>query len=73
MSSTQNQKNSQGEETALAKQANKKYSTTWSEIADRTADIFFLTEIMGALWLCFKVALQPKVRAACIFVLLLPH
>jgi NAD-dependent dihydropyrimidine dehydrogenase PreA subunit len=35
--------------------------TSFSEIMDRTADIFFLTEMMSALWLMCRVAWHPKV------------
>lgn len=35
--------------------------TSWSKIADRTAEIFFMTEIFRALWLTLEVTLKPKV------------
>jgi ferredoxin len=35
--------------------------TSWSEILDRTADVFFMTEIFRAFWLAFEVMLRPKV------------
>lgn len=35
--------------------------TTWSEILDRTAEVFFMTEIFRGLWLTLEVALRPKV------------
>lgn len=35
--------------------------TSLSEIADRTAEAFFMTEIFRALGLCFEVAMKPKV------------
>ena len=35
--------------------------TSWNAIADRTADLFFMTEIFRALWLTFEVAMKPKV------------
>ncbi len=36
-------------------------STSLKNILDRSADIFFLTEIMRALWLMTEVAMRPKV------------
>ena len=35
--------------------------TSWKQILDRSADIFFLTEIFRALWLMVEVAMRPKV------------
>lgn len=35
--------------------------TPISDVLDRSADIFFLSEIMRALWLLVEVALRPKV------------
>ena len=35
--------------------------TTWTEIFDRSAKVFFLTEIMKAFWLSGEVAMKPKV------------
>ena len=35
--------------------------TSWTEILDRSSQIFFLTEIARAFWLCTEVALKPKV------------
>jgi NADH dehydrogenase (ubiquinone) Fe-S protein 8 len=35
--------------------------TTWEKIADRTAEIFFMTEIFRAMWLTLEVTLKPKV------------
>lgn len=35
--------------------------TSWTEIFDRSARIFFLTEIMSAWLLCAEVAMKPKV------------
>lgn len=34
---------------------------TWSKFFDRTADVFFMTEIFRAIWLTAEVALKPKV------------
>ena len=36
-------------------------STSISTILDRTAEIFFMTEIFRGLWLTFEVAMKPKV------------
>lgn len=36
-------------------------STSWNEILDRTADVFFMTEIFRGLWLTFEAAMRPKV------------
>lgn len=36
-------------------------ATSWSEIFDRTAEVFFMTEIFRGLWLTFETALRPKV------------
>ena len=36
-------------------------STSLNTILDRTADIFFMTEIFRAMWLTFEVAMRPKV------------
>jgi len=35
--------------------------TSWTEIFDRSAKVFFLTEIARAFWLAGEVALKPKV------------
>lgn len=35
--------------------------TSWNTILDRSAEIFFLTEIFRAMWLTFEVAMKPKV------------
>ena len=35
--------------------------TSLSDILDRSADIFFLSEMMRALWLLVEVGLRPKV------------
>ncbi len=35
--------------------------TSWTTIFDRTADVFFMTEIFRAFWLTFEVAMKPKV------------
>lgn len=35
--------------------------TSWTEILDRTADVFFWTEIVRGFWLTFETALRPKV------------
>jgi len=35
--------------------------TSWSNFFDRTADVFFMTEIWRACWLTVEVALKPKV------------
>jgi len=35
--------------------------TPWKTLADRSASIFFLTEIARALWLCAEVAAKPKI------------
>jgi hypothetical protein len=59
--STQQSEDKKANKSAYQVQAEKKYGTSLSQVADRTADLFFLTEIMGAIWLCFKVAMQPKV------------
>lgn len=36
-------------------------STKLTTILDRTAEIFFLTEIFRGFWLTFEVAMKPKV------------
>lgn len=36
-------------------------STPLSVIADRTAEVFFMTEIFRAIWLTFEVTMKPKV------------
>ena len=36
-------------------------STPLSVIADRTAEVFFMTEIFRAIWLTFEVSMKPKV------------
>jgi NAD-dependent dihydropyrimidine dehydrogenase PreA subunit len=36
-------------------------TTTWTEIFDRTAEVFFMTEIFRALWLTFETTMRPKV------------
>jgi NAD-dependent dihydropyrimidine dehydrogenase PreA subunit len=36
-------------------------STSWEKIADRTAEIFFMTEIFRAMWLTLEVTFKPKV------------
>ena len=36
-------------------------STPWSTILDRTAEIFFMTEIFRAIWLTCETAMKPKV------------
>ena len=36
-------------------------STSWNSILDRTADIFFMTEIFRATWLTLETAFKPKV------------
>ena len=35
--------------------------TSWSEILDRSANVFFLTEMFRALWLVGEVSTKPKV------------
>ena len=35
--------------------------TSLNNILDRTADVFFMTEIFRAMWLTFEVAMKPKV------------
>ena len=35
--------------------------TTWTQIFDRTAEVFFMTEVFRALWLTAEVAMRPKV------------
>ena len=35
--------------------------TSWTNIFDRTADIFFMTDIFRAMWLTLEVAMKPKV------------
>ena len=35
--------------------------TSWNSILDRTADIFFMTEIFRATWLTLETAFKPKV------------
>lgn len=35
--------------------------TSLGQVLERTADIFFLTEMMSALWLMCRIALVPKV------------
>lgn len=37
-------------------------TTSWSDIMDRTAEAFFMTEIFRALWLTLEIALKPKVQ-----------
>eukprot|EP00540_Astrosyne_radiata_P011461 CAMPEP_0116840956 /NCGR_PEP_ID=MMETSP0418-20121206/10652_1 /TAXON_ID=1158023 /ORGANISM="Astrosyne radiata, Strain 13vi08-1A" /LENGTH=212 /DNA_ID=CAMNT_0004471319 /DNA_START=47 /DNA_END=685 /DNA_ORIENTATION=- len=36
-------------------------STSWTELLDRSAQIFFLTEIFRAFWLAGEAAMKPKV------------
>jgi ferredoxin len=36
-------------------------ATSFRDIMDRSADVFFLTEIFRALWLMTEVAMRPKV------------
>ena len=36
-------------------------STPWATIADRTAEIFFMTEIFRGIWLTCETAMKPKV------------
>jgi NADH dehydrogenase (ubiquinone) Fe-S protein 8 len=36
-------------------------ATPLSVIADRTAEVFFMTEIFRAIWLTFEVSMKPKV------------
>lgn len=36
-------------------------STPWATILDRTAEIFFMTEIFRAIWLTCETAMKPKV------------
>lgn len=36
-------------------------TTSWTEIFDRTAEVFFMTEIFRGLWLTFETAMRPKV------------
>lgn len=36
-------------------------TTPLSVIADRTAEVFFMTEIFRAIWLTFEVSMKPKV------------
>lgn len=36
-------------------------STSWNDILDRTADVFFMTEIFRGLWLTAEAAMRPKV------------
>jgi hypothetical protein len=36
-------------------------TTSWSKIADRSAEVFFLTEIWRALWLTCEIAFKPRV------------
>ena len=36
-------------------------STPFSKILDRTANVYFMTEIYRALWLCVETTLKPKV------------
>ena len=35
--------------------------TSWSNILDRSADIFFMSDIFRGMWLTFEVAMRPKV------------
>ena len=35
--------------------------TTWTEIFDRSAEVFFMTDIFRGLWLTFEIAMRPKV------------
>ena len=35
--------------------------TSWKDFFDRTADIFFMTDIFRAMWLTLEVTLKPKV------------
>lgn len=35
--------------------------TSWSQIFDKTAEVFFMTEVFRALWLTAEVAMRPKV------------
>lgn len=35
--------------------------TAWKDIFDRSADIFFMTDIFRAMWLTLEVALKPNV------------
>lgn len=41
--------------------ANNVSKTSFGEILDRTAEIFFMTEIFRGLWLCAEATLKPKV------------
>mmetsp|Transcript_4382 Transcript_4382/g.9852 ORF Transcript_4382/g.9852 Transcript_4382/m.9852 type:complete len:206 (+) Transcript_4382:121-738(+) len=36
-------------------------TTSWNDIFDRTAEVFFMTEIFKAMWLTFETAMRPKV------------
>ena len=36
-------------------------STPWSVFFDRSADLFFMTDIFRAMWLTFEITLKPKV------------
>jgi NAD-dependent dihydropyrimidine dehydrogenase PreA subunit len=38
-----------------------KRTTSLSQILDRTAQVFFITEMFRGLWLCAEAALKPKV------------
>jgi hypothetical protein len=42
-------------------------TTSWNKIFDRTADVFFMTEIFRALWLTLEVAMKPKVEILVLF------
>jgi NADH dehydrogenase (ubiquinone) Fe-S protein 8 len=35
--------------------------TSWTKILDRSAEVFFLTEIFRGIWLTLEVAMKPKV------------
>jgi NADH dehydrogenase (ubiquinone) Fe-S protein 8 len=35
--------------------------TSWKDILDRTAEIFFITDVFRGMWLTLEVALKPKV------------
>lgn len=35
--------------------------TSWTEILDRTSDIFFIGDVFRGMWLTFEVAMKPKV------------
>jgi NAD-dependent dihydropyrimidine dehydrogenase PreA subunit len=36
-------------------------STSWEKILDRSAEVFFMTEIFRGIWLTAEVAMKPKV------------